>query len=260
MKQLILVVDGDPACRDALRTCLQSSGFDVAVLYDPGKVAERVEVERPALIAMTSGATWGSGLRALQTLRRGGDDLPVIMLGEQDDVTERIVALECGADDFICKPLNVHEVLVRIRCVLKRTAQTPLQDPVFKPPFSFNGFELDYASRTLTFQGEPVPLQQTEYAVLNLFTTAPERVLSKEVIAQRIWPDAPPRLAAVGVWVHRLRRRIERDVAVPRLIQTVRAKGYVFRPGSDDWSFGVSRKYKASMPPSVAETLRTGLR
>ncbi|CAB3809791.1 response regulator transcription factor [Paraburkholderia fynbosensis] len=260
MKQLILIVHSDPACRDALRTYLQSSGFDVAVLYDPGKVAERVEVERPALIVMTSGATRGSGLAALQALRRGGDDLPVIMLGEQDDVTERIVALECGADDFICKPFNVHEVLARIRCVLKRTAQAPLQEPAFKPPFSFNGFELDYASRTLTFQAEPVPLQQTEYAVLNLFTSAPGRVLSKEVIAQRIWPDAPPRLAAVGVWVHRLRRRIEQDAAMPRLIQTVRAKGYVFRPGSDDWSFGVSRKYHASMPPSVAEPVRTSLR
>ncbi len=260
MKQLILVVDSDPACRDALRICLQSSGFDVAVLYDPGKVAERVEVERPALIAMTSGATWGSGLAALQTLRRGGDDLPVIMLGEQDDVTERIVALECGADDFICKPFNVREVLVRIRCVLKRTAQAALQNPVLRPPFRFNGFELDYASRTLTFRGDVVPLLQTEYAVLNLFTTAPGRMLTKAEIAQRIRPDAANRLAAVGVWVHRLRRRIERDASTPELIQTIRAKGYVFRPGSDDWSFDLSRKYKASMPPSVAEPVRTGLR
>ncbi|EEA02165.1 two component transcriptional regulator, winged helix family [Burkholderia sp. H160] len=205
MKQLILVVDRDAACRDALRVCLQSSGFDVAVLYEPGKVAARVEVERPALIVMTDGATWGSGLAALQALRRAGDDLPVVMLGEDDNVTERIVALECGADDFIRKPFNVHEVLVRIRCVLKRTAQAHLQEPAFKPPFSFNGFELNYASRTLTFHGEVVPLQQAEYAVLNLFTTAPGRVFSKQIIAQRIWPDAPARPAAVGVWVHRLR-------------------------------------------------------
>ena len=259
MKQLILVVDSDPACRDALRTCLQSSGFDVSVLYDPGKVAQRVEVERPALIAMTSGATWGSGLAALQTLRRGGDDLPVIMLGEHDNVTERIVALECGADDVICKPFSVHEVLVRIRSALKRVGHVSLQDPAARPPFSFSGFELDFATRTLTFQGTPVPLLQTEYAVLNLFTTAPDRVFSKEVIAQRIWPVAPPRLAAVGVWVHRLCRRIERDVAVPKLIQTVRARGYVFSPEGDDRGFGVSGQYMASIP-SVAEPLRTDLR
>src|SRR5258705_10858440 len=120
MKQLILVVDGDAGCRDTLRTCLQSSGFDVAVLYEPEKVVKRVQVERPALIVMANGATFGSGLAALLALRSRGDDLPLIMLGEQDDVTERIVALECGADDFIRKPLNVHEVLARIRGVLRR--------------------------------------------------------------------------------------------------------------------------------------------
>lgn len=259
MKQLILVVDGDAACRDALRTCLQSSGFDVAVLYDPDKVVKRVEVERPALIVMTSGLTFGRGLAALQTLRGQGDDLPLIMLGEQDNVTERIVALECGADDFISKPFNVHEALVRIRCVLKRAAHVPLQDPASKPPFSFNGFELDFASRTLTFQGEVVPLLQTEYAVLNLFTTAPGRVFSKEVIAQRIWPDAPTRLSAVGVWVHRLRRRIERNVSSPELIQTVRAKGYVFRPRFDDRTLYASRTHQACAP-SAPEPVRTDVR
>lgn len=234
MKQLILVVDGDVACRDALRTHLQSSGFDVAVLYEPEKVASRVEAERPALVVMTSGPRFGSGLAALKTLRHRGDDLPLIMLGEHDDVIERVVALECGADDFICKPFNVHEALVRIRCVLKRAARVPRHNPAFKPPFRFKGFELNFASRTLTFHGEAVPLWQKEYAILNLFTTAPGLVFSKEVIAQYIWPYAPNQQAAVGVWVHRLRKRIERDATAPELIQTVRAKGYAFRPGFDD--------------------------
>jgi DNA-binding response OmpR family regulator len=251
MKQTVLVVDGDPSCRDALRAGLQSSGFEVAVLYEPDKVAKRVEVERPALIVMTSGATFGSGLAALQTLRRGGDDLPVIMLGEQDDVTERIVALECGADDFVCKPFNVREVLVRIRSVLKRSGQVALQEPVSRSPFSFNGFELDFASRTLTLHGEPVPLAQTEYAVLNLFTTAPGRVFSKEAITQRIWPDRQHRLATVALWVHRLRRRIERDVSAPELIQTVRTRGYVFRPGIDATSLCSSRMRNNAGAPSV---------
>jgi len=97
MKQLILVVDSDAACRDALRTCLQSSGFDVAVLYEPGRALARVEVERPALIVMTNSPDPGcGGLAVLQALRRRNDDLPLIMLGEQDGVAERIVALECG--------------------------------------------------------------------------------------------------------------------------------------------------------------------
>lgn len=252
MKQLILVVDGDATSRDALRTLLQSSGFDVAVLYEPSKVVGRVEVERPALVAMTSGATLGSGLAVLQALRNRGDDLPVIMLGEQDDVMERIVALECGADDFISKPFNVREALVRIRRVLKRAGPVSLQDPISKPPFRFSGFELDFASRTLTYLGKSVPLLETEYAILNLLTTAPGRIFSREFIAQRVWPYVPNRGAAVGVAVHRLRKRIERDAAAPKLIQTVRSKGYVFLPGFDYSGLSASRKVSA---PPAAETI-----
>jgi two-component system phosphate regulon response regulator OmpR len=250
MKQLILVVDDNVVSRDALRTCLQSSGFDVAVLYEPGKLMARVEVERPALIVITSGPSFGSGLAALQTLRGRGDDLPLIMLGEGGEVTERIVALECGADDFVSKPFNVQEVMVRVRVVLKRAGQFSLHDPVFKPLFRFNDFELDYALRTLTFRGEVVPLRQSEYAILNLFTTAPGRLFSKETIARRVRPDSPDQLAAVGLWVHRLRKRIERDAAAPKLIQTVHTKGYVFRPGFEDKSLNASRKFKAFARPA----------
>jgi DNA-binding response OmpR family regulator len=241
MKQLILVVDSDVACRDALRVCLQSGGLDVAVLYEPGKALARIEVERPALIVTTNGPGYGGGLAVLQALRSRGDDLPIIMLGDQDDVTERIVALECGADDFISKPFNVREVLVRVRRVLERANLVALHAPVSRPPFSFDGFELDYALRRLTFRGKAVPLQQMEYAILNLFTTAPGRLFSKQTIAQRVRPDTPNGPAAVGVWVHRLRKRIERDTTAPKLIQTVRAKGYVFHPGVEERSLHTSR-------------------
>ncbi|MGF7000797.1 response regulator transcription factor [Paraburkholderia sp. GAS32] len=259
MKPLILVVDGDATCRDALRLCLQSSGFDVAVLYTPDKVVKRVEEERPALIVMTGGTISGSGLAALQGLRDAGDDVPLIMLGEQDDVAERIFALESGADDFISKPFNAREVTMRVRAVLRRVGQFSLQDPIFKPLFRFNDFELDYVSRTLTRRGAVVPLLQTEYAVLNLFTTAPGQVFSKEVIAQRVRPDAAIQLAAVRIWVHHLRRRIERDASAPELIQTVRAEGYVFRPEGDSRSLSVSKTATIRFPLS-ANPIRTDVR
>ena len=228
MKQRILVVDGDAACRDALRVCLHASGYDVAVLYEPGKVEKRVGDERPALVVMASGEVLGSGLAALKALRRSGDDLPVIMLGERDDTIERIVALECGADDFITKPFNAHEVLARIRRVLARAKDVSFLDPALRPPFSFGGFELDFASRTLSFRGEAVPLSQRDYAILNLFTSAPNQVLSRERIAQRIWPETSYRPGSVSAAVHRLRRLIMSRSAVPDLIQTVRGTGYVF--------------------------------
>jgi DNA-binding response OmpR family regulator len=231
MKQLILVVDGDASCRDALRTSLQASGYDVAVLYDASKVVQRMEAERPTLMVMAGGASGGGGLaalQALQALRTAQDDVPIIMLGEQDDATERIIALECGADDFISKPFNVHEVLVRIRNVLRRVQRHRLQDPVARAPYEFNGFRLNFAWRSLTYHQEPVPLTQNEYAILALLVTAPGRVFTKTAIVQRMSADTPNPQGSVGVWVHRLRLRIKRVAGACDIIETVRGKGYVF--------------------------------
>src|SRR5260370_42270786 len=113
MKQLILVVDGDASCRDALRTTLQASGYDVAVLYDASKVVRRIEAERPTLMVMAGGASSGDGLpalQALQALRTTPDDLPIIMLAVQGDAIQPSIALECTADDFLSTTFNVQEV------------------------------------------------------------------------------------------------------------------------------------------------------
>lgn len=231
MKQLILVVDGDQNCRDVLRTTLQASGYDVAVLYDAGKVARRIEAERPTLMVMGAGASGGEGLaalQALQALRTTQDDLPIIMLGEQGDATERIIALECGADDFISKPFNSQEVLVRIRNVLKRVQRHRLQDPARRAPYEFNGFRLDFAWRSLTYHGAPVALTQNEYAILALLVMAPGRVFTKAAIVQRLSADTPDAQGNVGVWVHRLRMRIKRVAGACEIIETVRGKGYAF--------------------------------
>lgn len=230
MKKRILVVDGDATRRDTLRRCLQSNGFDVGVLYEPARVVARVAEERPALVVLSSGPSFRDSLAALTALRSGGDDLPLIMTGRSHDALESIVALECGADDFVSQPFNVLEVLLRICRVLKWAARDSLRQPVVRAPFRFNGFELNFASRSLTFRGKAVPLSETEYAMLNLFTTAPGRIFSREAIAQRMLPDGEASPASVSIWIHRLRRRIERDASSPELIRTVRATGYVFRP------------------------------
>jgi DNA-binding response OmpR family regulator len=152
------------------------------------------------------------------------------MLGEQGDETERIIALECGADDFISKPFNVQEVLVRIRNVLRRVQRHRLQDPVWRAPYEFDGFRLDFAWRSLTYHGEPVPLTQNEYAILALLVTAPGRVFTKAAIVQRISADTPDAQRNVGVWVHRLRMRIKGVAGICEIIETVRGRGYAFNP------------------------------
>jgi len=230
MKPLILIVDADPLCRDTLRNRFHAADYDVSVLYDTAGIAHRLTLERPALLLIASGTRVDAGLNAVKQLRQDNDDIPVIMLGEYDDAhhdaTDRIVALECGADDFVTKPFNVDEVLLRVRNVLKRAAYRTIREPVHKPPFLFDGFKLDFLSRSLTFNGRPVSLSENEYALLTLLVNTPGKVLSRSAIAQGLSPDAPSE--SVGIWVHRLRSRIRRAAGACNQILTVHGMGYAF--------------------------------
>jgi DNA-binding response OmpR family regulator len=233
MKPFILVVDSDEACRDLLRTSLQKGGYDVSVLHDVKKVARRVALERPALMVIAGGTRRSGGvpaLQALQALRTAQDDLPVIMLGDADDAIERIVALECGADDFISKPFNAREVLLRVHTVLRRVEQHSLQDPDSRAPYAFSGFSLDFASRRLTYHDAQVPLTQNEYALLALFSSAPGRLFSKEAIVRRVNAKIPDSNTCVSVWVYRLRLRLRQVAGACQFIETVHGQGFVFRP------------------------------
>ncbi|WGS54889.1 response regulator transcription factor (plasmid) [Paraburkholderia sp. D15] len=198
MKPHILVVHDDPDCRDALRACLQPNGFDVAVLYGPSKLLERLGVELPATIVMKAGDFVGGELAALRALREANYDVPVVMLGGQDDGPQRVRALASGADDIVSFPHNPLELLVKIRRVIARAYPDPLQNPGNRPPFHFGRFELCFVSRSLTFSGQQVSLLEAEYAMLNLFASASERVMSREFIAQRIRPDRPLSPTSVG--------------------------------------------------------------
>ncbi|KER70005.1 hypothetical protein HR51_21485 [Burkholderia cepacia] len=244
MKQLNLVVDTDIVCRDALRNSMQNGGLDVARLYELGKVMKRLEEERPALVLMFSGDDPGAGIGVSMALRYREVDLRIIVFGNGNDVTEHIVALGCGADDFVPGSINLTEVLLRTRRMLYRTASVHYRDPVSKQLFRFDGFELVYVIRTLGFERKAVPLSECEYVMLNLFTTASGQVLSKAGMATRIWPDGLCRAAVVSVYVRRLRRNLAGHVAVPNLITTIRAWGTAFRPDDGGTGTSVTRKIK----------------
>ncbi|WP_174362921.1 response regulator [uncultured Caballeronia sp.] len=228
MKRLILVVDADPGCRDVLRNRFHAAGFDVSVLYDAAGIAHRLTLERPALALVASGLCMSGGLAEIKRLRNSDDDLPVIMLGEEDDATERIVALECGADDVVSKPFNVDEVLVRARNVLRRVGHRPIREPACGMPYRFDGFKLDFLARSLSFQERPVALSETEYSLLKLLVSSPGRVISVSAIAQMM--ESRVLDSSVRIWVHRLRSRIRLAAGACEQILTVQGQGYAFHP------------------------------
>jgi two-component system OmpR family response regulator len=170
------------------------------------------------------------GLDLLREVRLNSDVPVIIITGHRRDDIDRVVGLELGADDYLTKPFNLRELLARIRAVLRRSdlGKTATTRGPERGRFRFCGWQLDLRTRQLTDpDGLPVALTKCEYAMLLAFLEAPQRPLSREQLlhATRIHEDVFDR--SIDVQILRLRRKLERDPSVPRMIQTDRGVGYV---------------------------------
>ena len=227
----ILVVDDDAELRDLLRNYLGGSGFEVSVLHDAASLERRLERERPDLIVLDRMMSDIDGLTALRKLRATGDDLPVIILTAKADEVDRIIGLELGADDFLGKPFNPRELLARIQAVLRRRTTPSAAAPEQREPFSLGSFVLDFQSRTLSQRGRPIMLPDSVFALLRIFVDHPHHALNRERLLELLHgPEYDGTDRGIDVQVWRLRRILEADPSVPRFIQTVRGRGYMFVP------------------------------
>ncbi|GLU34746.1 response regulator [Trinickia caryophylli] len=232
----ILLVDDDADLRDLLRTFFQQRGIALSVLHDASRLARRLEMERPAIIVLDVMMPGVDGLTALKALRARGDQIPVIMLTARADGADRVIGLELGADDYLGKPFMPQELLARIRAVLRRHALHPDAGPLEKrAPSRFGRFKLDFATRTLYRDAEPVKLTGSEYALLEVFASHPLQTLSRTRLLELLHgsqPNLTERGIDVPVW--RLRRLLEEDPANPRRLQTMRGIGYMFVPDESE--------------------------
>ncbi|HEX6330983.1 MAG TPA: response regulator transcription factor [Actinomycetota bacterium] len=220
----ILVVDDEPAVRDALERALRASGYVVATAADGQDGLDRMATERPDLVVLDILMPRLDGLEACRRLRASGDRTPVLMLTARDAVGDRVEGLDAGADDYLVKPFALEELLARIRALLRRSA--PNADD---KPLEFAGLRLDPVTHEVRRNGRALELTKTEYLLLELFLLNPRRVLTREVIFDRVWGyDFGPTSNALEVYVGYLRRKTEAG-GEPRLIHTVRGVGYVLK-------------------------------
>jgi two-component system response regulator MprA len=223
----ILVVDDEPAVRDALERALRSHGYSVSTALDGRDGLERVAAETPDLIVLDILMPRLDGLEACRELRESGDRTPVLMLTARDAVGDRVEGLDAGADDYLVKPFALEELLARIRALLRRTV--PNAD---EKPLTFAGLTLDPVTHEVHRASRRLELTRTEHLLLELFLLNPRRVLTREVIFDRVWGyDFGPTSNALEVYVGYLRRKTEAE-GEPRLIHTVRGVGYVMKEGS----------------------------
>jgi two-component system response regulator MprA len=220
----VLVVDDEPALRDSLERVLRHEGFEVELAGDGREAIRLLATARPDAVLLDVLMPQLDGLEVCRRMRDTGDRTPVLMLTARDAVDDRVAGLEAGADDYLPKPFALEELLARLQALLRRSGWADAHDKL-----RFADLELEPHAREVFRAGRPIELTRTEFLLLELFLSNPRRVLTREVIFDRVWGyDFGPASNSLEVYVGYLRRKTEAG-GEPRLLQTVRGVGYVLK-------------------------------
>lgn len=219
----ILVVDDEPAVRDAVQRALKLESYDVDTASDGSEALRSLAVSSPDLMILDLLMPKIDGLEVCRRLRAAGDPTPVLMLTARDSVANRVEGLDAGADDYLVKPFALDELLARVRALLRRSSPEGAQ------LLRFSDLSMDTVSREVKRGIRPMELTRTEFLLLELFLNNPRRVLTREIILDRVWGfDFGPESNSLEVYIGYLRKKMEAD-GEPRLIHTIRGVGYVLR-------------------------------
>ena len=170
---------------------------------------------------------YSPGIKACQIIRREFD-FPIIMLTARDGISDKVLGLECGADDYMVKPFNYLELSARIKSIFKR-----LEKSMVKDSYAFRDILINFRTRSFSVRGKNIKLTKTEFELLELFISYPDEVLSRDFIRNQIWRDSQlyKHSRTVDVHVQRLRKKIEADVENPQYIVTIAGVGYKYTGG-----------------------------
>ncbi|GAA3164285.1 MULTISPECIES: response regulator transcription factor [Streptomyces] len=227
----ILIVDDEPAVREALRRSLAFEGYATEEAVDGLDAVEKVATYDPELIVLDVLMPRMDGLTAARRLRASGVTVPILMLTARDTVGDRVTGLDAGADDYLVKPFELDELLARIRALLRRSSYAAAAgaQPADGDVLAFADLRMDLATREVTRGERPVELTRTEFTLLEMFLAHPRQVLTREQILKAVWGfDFEPTSNSLDVYVMYLRRKTE-AAGEPRLVHTVRGVGYVLR-------------------------------
>ncbi|WP_127357197.1 response regulator transcription factor [Actinacidiphila soli] len=226
----ILIVDDEPAVREALKRSLAFEGYDTSLAEDGLAAMDQVGSYQPDAIVLDVLMPRMDGLTTARRLRSGGVTVPILMLTARDTVGDRVTGLDAGADDYLVKPFELDELLARLRALLRRSSYAAVTGATDDDSvMSFADLRMDTTTREVTRGGLPVELTRTEYTLLEMFLAHPRQVLTREQILKAVWGfDFEPSSNSLDVYVMYLRRKTEVG-SLPRLVHTVRGVGYVLR-------------------------------
>lgn len=217
----VLIVEDDRSIARLVELELAHRGFEVRRAHDGPSGLDAAAGFRPDVVVLDIMLPGMDGVGVLKRLRAGGSRVPVIMLTARDAPSDKIHSLDLGADDYLTKPFDVGELAARIRALLRRVEGEEV--------IRISDLEIDTAARAVRRGGREVDLTAREYELLEFLARNHRRVLSRELILERVWhQDAGIETNVVDVYIGYLRRKVDADGGV-RLIRTVRGVGYVLR-------------------------------
>ncbi len=224
----LLLVDDEQAITDNLAPFLERSGYDVVVAQDGERALALVEAENPDVIILDVLMPKVDGREVLRRLRAEGNWIPILLLTQVGEAVERAMALEEGADDYLNKPFDPHELVARIRAVLRRAK--PGQPPLAAAWQLICGdLKLDRRARRVFLRQEEVTLTPKAFSLLEYLMTHPDELVERDRLLDVVWGwDYPVGTRAVDTRVAELRRVLQDDAADPIYIETIPGQGYRF--------------------------------
>ena len=229
MRSTILIVDDDEKIVSMLRRGLAFEGYEVQTASNGAEGLSKLMDKEPDIVVLDVMMPQIDGFEVCRRLREAGSKVPVLMLTAKDEVQSRVTGLDTGADDYLVKPFALEELLARVRALLRRksdSAGTP------DNRLMYEDIIVDNDSRDVLRDGQRLDLTAKEFELLNLFMQNPRRVLSRDLIMDKIWGyDYSGESNVLEVYIAMLRQKTE-EYGGKRLIQTIRGAGYILRGDS----------------------------
>jgi DNA-binding response OmpR family regulator len=220
----ILVVEDDHAVQKALRRLFETEGFEIEISTDGQAALEAFRRAAPAAIVLDLRLPLVSGRDVCREIKQQAPTVPIIVLSACSDVSDKVLLLELGADDYVTKPFSPRELLARVRAALRRTVQTGTGDVV-----TFAGISVDFIKMEVNRNGEQVVLTAQEFKTLKFLIQNAERVISRDELLNEVWGyQNYPSTRTVDNHILKLRQKLENDPTNPIHFRTVHGMGYKF--------------------------------
>ena len=214
MRAKILLLEDDKLYNETLKDFLEDEGFEVDSVLDPYSAYDLAYEKKYDLYLFDINLPFESGIEALKSLKRGGDETPAIFITSRDDKASLLSGFNAGADDYIKKPVDLDELLLRVNAVLKRSLK--------KEIITLGDYTLDKEQKELFYKNEPQKLGYKLFLLLELLVDNSDKAVSYEEIYEKLWGEDEPNSATVRVYMVKLKKFF------PNAIEAIRGYGYIF--------------------------------